>query len=251
MVGIYKITNKINGKAYVGQSVHIEERWRQHKNQHSDSLIHQAIKKYGIDNFIFEVLEECENDKQILNAREEYWIKHFNTIKPNGYNKTSGGDNASVDIHYTKLDENIVNDIINDLLYSQLSQNEIALKYNISANFVSDINLGISHKCDNIDYPIRIGGVIASKFKCSQCGARISNDNKSRLCLACLRKTQRVAERPSREELKLLIRTTPFTKIGAMFSVSDNAIRKWCDAYNLPRKVTDIQKYTDEEWLNI
>jgi uncharacterized protein YjcR len=45
-----------------------------------------------------------------------------------------------------------------------------------------------------------------------------------------------------------LIRTIPFTKIGEKFGISDNAIRKWCDSYNLPRKSTEIKKYTDEEW---
>jgi uncharacterized protein YjcR len=47
---------------------------------------------------------------------------------------------------------------------------------------------------------------------------------------------KRCVERPNRDELKQLIRTLPFTKIGKMFGVSDNAIRKWCNAYNLPRK---------------
>ena len=52
----------------------------------------------------------------------------------------------------------------------------------------------------------------------------------------------------SREDLKKLIRTQPFTKLGEMFGVSDNAIRKWCIKYNLPKTKSDIQKYTDEEW---
>lgn len=52
----------------------------------------------------------------------------------------------------------------------------------------------------------------------------------------------------SREELKKLIRTTSFTQIGKQFGVSDNAIRKWCDKYNLPRKVSDIKKISDKDW---
>jgi hypothetical protein len=48
--------------------------------------------------------------------------------------------------------------------------------------------------------------------------------------------------------LKKLIRTKPFTQIGKQFNVSDNAIRKWCDNYNLPRKVNEIKSYSDEEW---
>ena len=55
----------------------------------------------------------------------------------------------------------------------------------------------------------------------------------------------------SREDLKHLIRTTPFLTIGKQFGVSDNAIRKWCDKYKLPRKVSEIKKYTDEEWEDI
>ena len=63
---------------------------------------------------------------------------------------------------------------------------------------------------------------------------------------------QRITDKPvTREELKELIRTKPFTKIGEMYGVSDNAIRKWCVRYELPTKKKDINAYSDEEWLNI
>ena len=55
----------------------------------------------------------------------------------------------------------------------------------------------------------------------------------------------------TREELKNLIRTTPFVKIGEKFKVTDNTIRKWCDKLGLPRRVCDIKKYSDEEWSKI
>ena len=55
----------------------------------------------------------------------------------------------------------------------------------------------------------------------------------------------------TREELKQLIRTTPFTRIGEIYGVTDNAIRKWCDKFGLPRKVSEIKKYSDEEWEKI
>lgn len=55
----------------------------------------------------------------------------------------------------------------------------------------------------------------------------------------------------TREELKKLIRTIPFTKIGEQYGVTDNAIRKWCDKFNLPRKVSEIKLYSDKEWENI
>ena len=66
MVGIYKITNKANGKIYVGQSIDIEERWKQHRWKAFNcnevgyhSAIHAAMRKYGLDNFAYEVLEQC------------------------------------------------------------------------------------------------------------------------------------------------------------------------------------------------
>ena len=84
---------------------------------------------------------------------------------------------------------------------------------------------------------------------CIDCGAPI--DNTSIRCLKCRGIHDRVVDHPSREQLKQLIRTTPFTTIGKQYGVSDNAIRKWCDSMNLPRKSSEIKKYTDEEWENI
>ena len=55
----------------------------------------------------------------------------------------------------------------------------------------------------------------------------------------------------SREELKKLVRTKSFLEIGRMYGVSDNAIRRWCDKFNLPRKKNEIKKYTDAEWQEV
>ena len=87
--------------------------------------------------------------------------------------------------------------------------------------------------------------------KCSQCGVSITRYSQSGLCETCFHKTRRIAERPSREELKDLVRNLSFVEIGRQFQVSDNAVRKWCDSYNLPRKKTDIAKYSDAEWSKI
>lgn len=94
MIGIYKITKKENGKAYIGQSNNIERRFTQHccKGEKSGIPLDVAIKKYGKDAFTFEVIEECPLDK--LNERESYWIKYYDTIK-NGYNCSEGGDQQS------------------------------------------------------------------------------------------------------------------------------------------------------------
>lgn len=84
---------------------------------------------------------------------------------------------------------------------------------------------------------------------CIDCGKII--DSQATRCTKCASKMRRVADRPEREELKNLIRTQSFTKIGQQFGVSDNAIRKWCDSYQLPRKVSEIKSYSNEEWEKI
>ena len=90
---------------------------------------------------------------------------------------------------------------------------------------------------------------VARKNYCVDCGIEIKST--STRCHSCESK-HRITDKPvTREELKTLIRTTPFTKIASQFGISDNAIRKWCDSYNLPRKVTDIKKYSDIEWEKI
>ena len=66
------------------------------------------------------------------------------------------------------------------------------------------------------------------------------------------RKKVAIEERKvTRDELKQLIRTIPFTHIGAMYNVSDRAIRKWCVKYNLPQTKKEINSYSDEEWDKI
>ena len=83
-------------------------------------------------------------------------------------------------------------------------------------------------------------------FKCSECGAETTVKNG--LCINCAREKSRKAERPDRETLKSLIRTTPFTTIGKNYNVTDNTIRKWCKAYNLPHKSSEIKNISDVDW---
>ena len=85
----------------------------------------------------------------------------------------------------------------------------------------------------------------SGKFYCEDCGCEISYGAKK--CLSC-RNKEKSKNIPERNELKSLIRIKPFTQIGADFGVTDNAVRKWCDKYNLPRKSGDIKKYSEEEW---
>lgn len=86
-------------------------------------------------------------------------------------------------------------------------------------------------------------------YYCKDCGKIISSG--AERCPACEKIQRRVVNRPDRNKLKELIRTETFTGIANIFGVSDNAIRKWCTAYNLPRTKKEINNYTDKEWNNI
>ena len=86
---IYKITNLINGKIYVGQTTRNPiERFKEHK--HADSIIGKAIRKYGAENFEIDILDECETFDE-LNECEMFWIAELNCKVPDGYNVTDGG----------------------------------------------------------------------------------------------------------------------------------------------------------------
>lgn len=92
MTGIYKITNKINNKSYIGQSIHIERRFYEHQHESywdDNKILYQAFRKYGLENFTFEVIEECAPED--LNIKEQYWINFYHSY-PDGYNMTSGGE---------------------------------------------------------------------------------------------------------------------------------------------------------------
>ena len=76
---IYKVTNKVTGKSYIGQTRYtVEFRWRQHQHKKDNTYFHNSLKKYGVENFIVETLEECDYDK--LNEREIYYIAKYNIL---------------------------------------------------------------------------------------------------------------------------------------------------------------------------
>ena len=88
---IYAGENLLTHKIYVGQTVRsLKKRIREHKNN-TKSLIGRALHKYGEENFVWVILEECDSREQ-LDEREIYWIKTLNTKAPNGYNLTDGGE---------------------------------------------------------------------------------------------------------------------------------------------------------------
>lgn len=87
-----------------------------------------------------------------------------------------------------------------------------------------------------------------NKCFCKNCGKEINSTTKSKLCCICSAKKRRICDRPSRDELKFLIRNYSFISLGEKFGVLDKAITKWCVYENLPNKKKLINSYSDEEW---
>lgn len=246
MTGIYKIENLVNHKIYVGQSINIERRWKEHCYPSTKSLISLAIKEYGKENFSFQILEECLQDE--LNEKEDYYIQKFNCIVPNGYNVKEHSDGKETTFCY--YDKETFLSIVKDIKENFLSFQEIGEKYDISTRLVYYINNGDFHYLQNENYPLRKLQDLSKKHHyCSFCGTEITKGAK--MCKRCASQKQQIVERPTREVLKALIRTTSFTTIGKQYGVSDNAIRKWCNFYNLPSKKSEIKKIDDTQWALI
>ena len=128
---IYKITNLINNKVYIGKTERsIEIRWREHRKNflklQDDMAIHKAMYKYGPEAFEIDKIEECDNN--IINEREKYWIEYYNSFKK-GYNSTVGGDGA-IKINYKQ---------ILDLWRQGLSLQQISDKEKIDRHTISNI----------------------------------------------------------------------------------------------------------------
>lgn len=95
--GIYCVTNKVNNKKYIGLSKDIYRRWSEHKrvpfcptSKEYNYPLYNAIRKYGLENFDFIILEQCDN-QEFLKEKEKKWIEYYDSIN-NGYNLTEGGE---------------------------------------------------------------------------------------------------------------------------------------------------------------
>jgi len=94
---VYKVTNKINGKVYIGQTTKtLQRRWTKHCiAAKTDNIpFHRALMKYGFDNFTVEQIDVASSQDE-LNKKEIYWIEYYNSLLPNGYNVCKGGNGMS------------------------------------------------------------------------------------------------------------------------------------------------------------
>lgn len=102
---VYLIINKINGKCYIGESKDYIKRWSDHKAASVKYPIHYAFDKYGIDNFSFEIIEECSENE--LKEAEVWWIAYFKSLGVELYNITNGGDGITGYQHTDKTKEKL------------------------------------------------------------------------------------------------------------------------------------------------
>ena len=170
MKAIYKITNKINNKCYIGQSNNPMQRWKRHKYHATSSddigksAIHDALRKYGIDNFEFSILGWFED----YNEKEKYYIQYYNSLAPNGYNIVEGGEDPphkyGEEHPNSVYSQKLVDDIIDDLLSHQYTQKEIENKYHVNQQLVTSINRGTTHRRPGLEYPI----IKTSKYHCNE-----------------------------------------------------------------------------------
>lgn len=248
MIGIYKITNLINGKCYIGQSVNIQKRFISHKsiafNPKAKSYnypLYRAIRKYGWENFYFEILEECKLEE--LNEREKYYISKYQAHGPKGYNLDDGGTGA---IHYLKLSEEKVSEIINRLKTSLDNSDIIGDEFGVSGRVIRAINSGESCYRETETYPIRPALYTIkeddenSSYKikeknnyCEMCGKEIHRQAK--YCVSCAHIIQRrVINRPEPLEIGAMVKEYGFAEYGRQLGIDGNIIKKWCKSYEIP-----------------
>ena len=248
MIGIYKIENLINHKCYIGQSKNIQARWKKHictsQNRKSKSYnypLYCSFRKYGIENFSFEVVEECTVDE--LNDKEIGYISIYNSFL-NGYNQTIGGNNST----YRPTEE--ILGIIEDLKRLELTYIEIAEKWGLSRTSVISINFGKTWMIKEEEYPIRKqvfikknGNIVflkqeKTKKYCIDCGKEITGQTAVR-CVDCSNIARRKVNRPTAEELELKLKELKsFTAVGKYYGVSDKMISKWCKAYDMSTNIS-------------
>lgn len=177
--GIYIATNKINGKSYIGQSVNIESRIKEHLYRYNmpssnsyNSLFYRAMRKYGKDNFQFSTLESSDEfDREALNDLEIFYINHYNSFHA-GYNMNRGGNYTSGTKTFVEKD---ILEIKSLLSKGSDSLTSIAEKYSCSVSLVSMINNGLVWRSVGVySYPIH--SVVFSHSGGRNNNSKISDD---------------------------------------------------------------------------
>lgn len=176
--GVYSITNIKNGKLYIGSSKHIHRRWREHKNllnknMHHSKHLQKAWNKYGEDNFIFEIVEECDED--LLITREQYYIDLYSSADNYyGYNISEVAGMPSMTQEQRERSAQIISQrlrgegswcniysekqiisLIEDLKTGEYSYGQLSKKHNISYDIVASVagHANWKYLTDGIEFP--------------------------------------------------------------------------------------------------
>lgn len=157
--GIYKITNKKNGKIYIGQSVNIEQRLSNHKSDYNNPSkvnynikLYRSMRKHGLESFTFEIIEEIS---QNLTEREQHYIDLYDSINI-GYNTLNAIDPLTGENNpNAKLSVNEVLEIYELLRNTDTPAKEIAEMYSIDRTHVYRLNRGDFFVQPGVTYPVR------------------------------------------------------------------------------------------------
>ena len=183
MVGIYKITNNINNKIYIGQSIDIYRRFKEHIREarlnKSNMPIHKAFIKYGIKNFSLVVLEKCEEN--MLDELEIYYISKLDSTNKNiGYNICKGGNTGPIKQGTDHNNAVLTEEIVSKIRYLYLegytrkqAYDRINKKYPININTFADVWIGKTYK--NIYYHVY-------NVEYKESIKKFRNINRSKLC---------------------------------------------------------------------
>ena len=153
---IYKITNLINGKVYIGQSINPKRRFEEHKGGYGSIPLYNSIKKYGVENFSFEIIEA---DVENYDEREIFWIDFYQSANRDfGYNISKGGNSPPIrlgeDSSLCQYSDQTVEKICLEIKNTNKTFKEIAKEFGATEAYIGMINNG--HRPNiNFDYPIR------------------------------------------------------------------------------------------------
>lgn len=157
---IYKYTNKVNNKNYIGKTNRPNRRKYEHlysSANNSQYVFHKAIRKYGIHSFDYEILEEIAGAE--WEDRETFYIKKFNSLVPNGYNVATGGQSGpsltGFENFNSILNKKQLDLIIDRLKNTEDSYTDIARDFKISRHTIIRLNIGTTYINPEIEYPIR------------------------------------------------------------------------------------------------
>ena len=219
--GIYQIVNETNGKYYIGSSKDIKNRWRQWRNSFKKEMkykspLQMAVRKYGIENFTFIIIEECKPTKEILEIRENYY---FETLKPEynilkkaysnvGYNHTT---EAKEKIRRANVGKTLSNDTRQKIRtanigkkFSDITKQKLRTAWAVNPKRKSNLGKKFSddtkEKLRMSNLGKKLSDITKKKIGLAQIGRKVSDITKEKLRLAQTGKKHSIA---TKEKMKL------------------------------------------------